>query len=99
MAIVNTILGWLDQLSTLLVAVMGFITTIIVANLTCSIELRKTLFLKRIEAYETAIGKITLLKNAYAEFLNLITKPLDKDILESKVVLICPLNVFLASLS
>ena len=88
MTIVNAILCWLDQLSTLIVAVLGFITTIVVARLTCTMELRKTLFLKRIEAYETALMKLTLLKNAYANFLNLITEPIDKDILESKIVFI-----------
>ena len=88
MEMIKTIIDFISQQSTLIVAAMGFITTIVVAKVTCKMELRKNLFLKRIEAYEIALKQLTLMKNAYVDFLNSISGTIDIDLLESRVVTI-----------
>ena len=85
---ISKILDLITQQSTLIVAIMGFIATIVVAKLTSSMELRKTILLKRIEAYEKALKQLTLMKNAYSDFLNSITGVIDNNLFESRITLI-----------
>ncbi len=59
------ILDWLGQQSTLVVAVFGFVTAIIVAKITGGIELKKALCLKRVEAYEAARCQLMRMTNIY----------------------------------
>ncbi len=59
------ILDWLGQQSTLIVAVFGFVTAIIVAKITGGIELKKALCLKRVDAYEAAKCQLMRMTNIY----------------------------------
>ena len=48
---IKAVIDSLGQLSTLIVAVMGFITAIVVAKVTSGQELKRTLCIKRVETY------------------------------------------------
>ena len=55
---VKAILDSVEQLSTMIVAIVGFITAVIVAKVTSGLGLRRALCLKRVEAYELATRQL-----------------------------------------
>ena len=63
------VLDWLGQQSTVLVALIGFVTAIIVAKITSGLELKKMLCLKRVDAYETARCQLMRMTNTYESIL------------------------------
>lgn len=65
----NTILEWIGKHETMVVALGSFVTAIVIAKITASLELRKVLCIKRMEAYETAKGYLTNICNAYENLL------------------------------
>ena len=62
---VKTVLDSVGQLSTLIVAIVGFITAMIVAKVTSGLELKRALCLKRVEAYELATRQLWQLITVY----------------------------------
>ena len=60
-------LAWVAQVSTLIVAVVGFITAVIIAKFNHGLEIEKAICLKKIEAYENALRQlrtmITIIEN------------------------------------
>ena len=66
---VKVIFDSLGQLSTLIVAVVGFITAIVVAKITGGLELKRMLCLKRLEAYEVAMRQLWHLITVYENIL------------------------------
>ena len=85
------ILEWLGQQSTLIVAVLGFVTAIIVAKITGGIELKKALCLKRVDAYEAARCQLMRMTNTYENILRsmaAIVQDTDSSTIIDKVVLL-----------
>lgn len=66
---VKTVLDSVGQLSTLIVAIVGFITAMIVAKVTSGLELKRALCLKRVEAYELATRQLWQLITVYENIL------------------------------
>ena len=66
---VKVIIDSLGQLSTLIVAIMGFITAIVVAKVTSGQELKRALCLKRVETYEAATRQLWQLITVYENIL------------------------------
>lgn len=65
----KVIIDSLGQLSTLIVAIMGFITAIVVAKVTSGQELKRVLCLKRVETYEAATRQLWQLITVYENIL------------------------------
>ena len=65
----KTILDWLGQQSAVIVALVGFVTAIIVAKITSGLELKKMLCLKRVDAYEVARCQLMRMTNTYENIL------------------------------
>ena len=65
----KTILDWLGQQSAVLVALIGFVTAIIIAKITSGLELKKMLCLKRVDAYEAARCQLMRMTNIYESIL------------------------------
>ena len=63
------ILDWCGQHSALLVAIVGFASSVAIAKITSGLELRKTLCIRRFDAYEKAIGHLSLKLNVYYNIL------------------------------
>ena len=85
------ILDWLGQQSTLIVAVAGFISAIIVAKITGGIELKKALCLKRVDAFEAARCQLMRMTNTYEVILgsmSAITQDLDSSTIGDKIVIL-----------
>lgn len=85
------ILDWLGQQSTLIVAVLGFVTAIIVAKITGGIELKKALCLKRVDAYEAARCHLMRTTTIYEIILGqmaAINQDTDSKTLVEKIVLL-----------
>lgn len=85
------ILDWIGQQSTLIVAVFGFVTAIIVAKITGGIELKKALCLKRVDAYEAARCHLMRMTTIYEIILGqmaAINQDTDSKTLVDKIVLL-----------
>jgi gas vesicle protein len=65
----KVIIDSLGQLSTLIVAIMGFVTAIVVAKVTSGQELKRALCLKRMETYEVATRQLWQLITVYESIL------------------------------
>ena len=66
---IKVIIDSLGQLSTLIVAIMGFMTAIVVAMVTSGQELKRVLCLKRMETYEAATRQLWQLITVYENIL------------------------------
>lgn len=66
---VKAVIDSLRQLSTLIVAIMGFVTAIVVAKVTSGQELKRTLCLKRVETYEMATRQLWQVITVYENIL------------------------------
>lgn len=69
MEALTTILDWLGQQSAVIVALVGFLTAIVVAKITSGLELKKMLCLKRVDAYEAARCQLMRMTNTYENIL------------------------------
>jgi len=69
METIRVVVDSLEQLSTVIVAIMGFVTAMVVAKVTSGLELKKTLCLKRVEAYEMARCQLMRMTNVYENIL------------------------------
>lgn len=69
MEALKMILDWLGQQSAVLVALIGFVTAILVAKITSGSELKKMLCLKRVDAYEAARSQLMRMTNTYEVIL------------------------------
>lgn len=65
----KTILDWLGQQSAVIVALVGFLTAIVVAKITSGLELKKMLCLKRVDAYEAGRSQLMRMTNTYEVIL------------------------------
>ncbi len=61
---------WLGPASTVVVALVGLCSGVIIVKLSSHLELRKTLCLRKVEVYESAMRQLVLKINVYANFLN-----------------------------
>lgn len=62
-------LNWCGQNSALIIAVAGFVTSIVIAKITSGLDLQKMLCVRRFEAYEKAMRQLSLKLNIYANIL------------------------------
>lgn len=85
-------LYWCGQHSALLVAIMGFASSVAIAKISSGLDLRRTLYLRRFEAYEKAIGhlsrKMNVYENIMAAFYTLKDPNFDFESLRVKVVVL-----------
>ena len=91
METVKMILDWLAQQSTVIVAVVGFMTAIIVAKISSGLELNKALYLNRVEAYEAARCQLVRMINIYEIILGqmaAISQDIDSKSIAAKIVLL-----------
>ena len=65
----KTILDWLGQQSAVIVALVGFLTAIVVAKITSGLELKKMLCLKRVDSYEAGRSQLMRMTNTYEVIL------------------------------
>ena len=89
--ILKIILDWLGQQSTVIVAIIGFATAIMVAKITSGLELNKALCLKRVEAYEAARCQLMRMTNIYEVILGhmaAICHDIDSKTIGDKIVLL-----------
>ena len=86
------VLDWCGEHDALLAAVAGFITSIVIVKITSGMDLRRTLCVRRFEAYEKAITYLSLKLNVYnnilAAFESLKDAAVPIEIVKSKVVLL-----------
>lgn len=60
------------ELDTVIIAIVGFVSSILVAKFTCEHDVKKFLYSKKIEAYERALSLLILKINVCANCLNLM---------------------------
>lgn len=90
----NTILDWLGKHEAMVVALGSFITAIVIAKITTSLELRKALSIKRVEAYESAKSYLTSMLNAYENlllYMEEVHRDKDSSTIETKISLLIEL--------
>ena len=101
-AILFELLDWCGLHSELLIAIGGFASSVAIAKITSGLDLRKTLCLRRFEAYEKAIGHLALKLNVYnnilAAFETLNEPVLAVDELKCKVALLLTIFVRLGEI-
>lgn len=68
-AFLREVLNWCSQNSALIIAVAGFVSSIVIAKITSGLDLQKTLCVRRFEAYEKAMRQLSLKLNLYANIL------------------------------
>ena len=93
---------WCGQHSALLVAIAGFATSVMIAKITSGLDLRRTLCVRRFEAYEKAISHLSQKLNVYYNILaafETLNEP-DKtiEVMKSKVALLLMLFVRLGEI-
>ena len=91
METVKVILDWIGQQSTAIVAVVGFVASVIVARITSGLELNKALCLKRAEAYEAARCQLMRMTNVYEIILGqmaAISQDTDSKSIDAKIALL-----------
>ena len=76
---------WLGPASTVVVALVGLCSGVIIAKLSSHLELRKTLCLRKVEVYESAMRQLVLKINIYANFLNTLRGAVDSSTLEMRL--------------
>ena len=90
-------LDWCGQHSALLVAIAGFASSVAIAKITSGLDFRKTLCLRRFDAYENAIGHLALKLNVYynilAAFHSLNEPFVELNVIKSKVAVLLALFV------
>ena len=59
---------WLGLASTVVVALVGLCSGVIIAKLSSHLELKKMLCLRKVEVYEAAMRQLVLKINVYANF-------------------------------
>ena len=96
------LLDWCGQHSALLVAVAGFAASVTIARITSGLDLRRALCLRRFEAYEKAIGHLSLKLNVYfnilAVFQTLTEPDLAVEVMKSKVAVLLSLFIRLSEI-
>ena len=89
---VFVLLDWCGEHDALLAAVAGFISSAVIAKITSGMDFRRTLCVRRFEAYEKAITYLSLKLNVYnnilAAFESLKDAAVPIEIVKSKVVLL-----------
>lgn len=60
------------ELDTVIIAIVGFVSSIFIAKFTCEHDVKKFVYSKKIEAYERALSLLILKINVYANCLNLM---------------------------
>ena len=83
--VIKAVVDSLEQLSTVVVAIMGFVTAMVVAKITSGLELKKTLCLRKVEVYEAAMRQLVLKINIYANFLNTLRGVADGSTLKMRL--------------
>lgn len=76
---------WLGPASTVVVALVGLCSGVIIAKLSSHLELMKTLCLRKVEVYEAAMRQLVLKINLYANFLNTLRGAVDSSTLEMRL--------------
>ena len=91
-AVLFEILDWCGQHSALLVAIVGFASSVAIAKITSGLDLKKTLCIHRFEAYEKAIRHLSLKLNVYygilAAFQSLHEPISVMDVMKGKVAVL-----------
>ena len=86
------LLDWCGEHDALVAAVAGFISSAVIARITSGMDLRRTLCVRRFEAYEKAITFLSLKLNVYytilAAFESLKDAEAPIEVVKSKVVLL-----------
>ncbi|MBO5799762.1 MAG: hypothetical protein J6R41_07020 [Paludibacteraceae bacterium] len=86
------VLDWCGEHDALVAAVAGFISSAVIAKITSGMDLRRTLCVRRFEAYEKAITFLSLKLNVYnnilAAFESLKDAEVPIEVVKSKVVLL-----------
>ena len=59
------LLNWCGEHEAMLIAVAGFICSVVIAKITSGLELRRALCVRRFEVYEKAISQLSLKLNVY----------------------------------
>ena len=94
---VRAILDWCGQHSALLVAIAGFASSVAIAKITSGLDFRKTLCLRRFDAYENAIAHLSLKLNVYynilAAFHSLNEPIVELNVIKSKVAVLLALFI------
>ena len=76
---------WLGPTSTVVVALVGLCSGVIIAKLSSHLELQKTLCLRKVEVYEAAMRQLVLKINIYANFLNTLRGVADGSTLKMRL--------------
>ena len=84
---------WLGPASTVVVALVGLCSGVIIAKLSSHLELRKTLCLRKVEVYESAMRQLVLKINVYANFLNSLRGTADGSTLRMRLELMASILV------
>ena len=91
------ILDWCGQHSALLVAIVGFASSVAIAKITSGLDLKKALCIRRFEAYEKAIGHLSLKLNVYYNILaalQALNEPVfAMDVVKCKVAVLLPIFI------
>lgn len=84
---------WLGPASTVVVALVGLCSGVIIAKLSSHLELMKTLCLRKVEVYEAAMRQLVLKINIYANFLNTLRGADDGSTLGMRIELMAAILV------
>ena len=91
------ILDWFGRHTELIIAIVGFASSVAIAKIATGLDLRKTLCLRRFEIYEKAIGHLSLKLNVYYNILaafQVMNEPvLDVNAIKSKVIVLLSLFI------
>lgn len=90
--VVVAILDWCGEHEAVLIAIAGFLSSVAIAKMASGLDIKKTLYIRRFEAYEKAITYLSLKLNVYnnilAAFESLKDAAVTIEIVKSKVVLL-----------
>ena len=90
--VVVAILDWCGEHEAVLIAIAGFLSSVAIAKMASGLDIKKTLYIRRFEAYEKAITYLSLKLNVYnnilAAFESLKDAAVPIEIVKSKVVLL-----------
>jgi hypothetical protein len=85
------VLGWCGRNDALLIAIVGFLSSVVIVKITSGLDTKKALFMRRLDAYEKAISHLSLKLNVYyniqAAFESFKEPVLSVDLMKSKIVI------------
>jgi hypothetical protein len=85
------VLDWCGRYEALLIAIVGFLSSVVIVKITSGLDIKKALCMRRLDAYEKAISHLSLKLNVYyniqAAFESFKEPALSVDLMKNKIAI------------